>query len=209
MPIENEVKYVLHTESNLEREIRLGLSTYNATIHEIQQAYIGSEGRIRRRVETYKNGYRLDDPVTSLIFTYKHKLTNQKGSLELEMPMTKEDFELAWNEEKNISLIKTRISIPTSWSEIWEIDFFKDNNNTYLIIAECELMNGQERPTRMPDIIKDNLLYSVPEGDLRFKNRKLSDPKKVSEILESLVELDNDKKRIKIPALSLQGVFPS
>ncbi len=153
------------------------------------------EGRIRQRTRTHHKGRRISTPTVEYFFTYKHKLTNRKGSLELEMKMTKHDFELAWNEEKHIHLTKTRVVIATDPNEDWEIDFFKCNGETYFVLAECEL-RSYRAPKYMPDIVMANLLYTVPDNDPRFKNKELSNPNKTKHLLQLIMKETIDGKII-------------
>jgi hypothetical protein len=121
------------------------------------------------------------------IFTYKHGLTNRKGALELEMDMSKHDFDLAWTEEAKCKLSKLRIIIPCSWGEKWEIDFFNDERNLiYLVMAECEVFDDRVMPIKIPELVKANLALAVPEEDKRFKNKKLASPTYTKKLLEKI-----------------------
>lgn len=55
----------------------------------------------------------------------------------------------------------------------WEIDFFKNGEDLYFVMAEIELPEGHVRPTKIPSLLKQHLLYEVPLTDDRFSNRKL------------------------------------
>jgi CYTH domain-containing protein len=108
------------------------------------------------------------------------------------MKISKNDFELAWNEEKTIFLTKTRIVIHNDLNDMWEIDFFKDKDETYFVLAEFELSSNKHKAV-MPDIIKNNLLYVVPDNDPRFKNRALADSDKVRLLYQDIAETISDK----------------
>jgi CYTH domain-containing protein len=170
------------------------LRKYKTNVYHIQQAYIGAEGRIRRRIKTHHRGEKLKTADVQHFFTYKKKLKKQKGSLELEMEIDANDFNLAWNDvdfgttaEQFVSLEKTRYCLHMPWQEMWEVDFFKYEGKTYFVLAECELQSHTDAPKGMPDIVADNLIYIVPDNDTRFKNRRLADPLQTSNLLQEIL----------------------
>lgn len=59
--------------------------------------------------------------------------------------------------------------------EGWDVDFFKDGQETYFVMAEFEMPDGAVAPAKLPDFIADNLIYLVPREDCRFSSKKLSD----------------------------------
>jgi CYTH domain-containing protein len=65
----------------------------------------------------------------------------------------------------------------------WEVDFFKNGEETYFVMAEIELPDGVEKPSKIPHFISKSLLYAVPAEDCRFSSKKLSDVKYAREIL--------------------------
>ena len=168
------------------------------------------EGRIRKRIKTHHKGGKLRIPMVEYFFTYKRRLKTQKGSLELEMKISQHDFDLAWQEGKQISLEKTRYCLHMPWREMWEVDFFKTYDTTYFVLAECELLSHAHKPKGMPDIVKNNLIYIVPDDDMRFKNKQLADPIKAAQLLKDIsVESLYGEATKQNEALPLQSIFSS
>ena len=184
MPIEREFKYILRDSVKLWDHI-LTLPESNFTGRAtISQGYLSKGGRIRKRDWVFHSDS--TKPKVELIFTYKCDLTKQPGCLEIETPISEEDFDLAWDEADH-KISKTRYLLPCDMNNgTWEIDFFFDEQGCYLALAEFEVPATAGPPDRLPPIITDNLLYIVPEGDGRFKNRKLCERKKVKELLKEI-----------------------
>lgn len=188
MPIELEFKYVLRDAEELWTRLEPistpGLITGKA---DIQQGYLSRGGRIRRREWTIYQGEKLVSPKIENIFTYKHDLQTQPGCLEIETELSQEDFDLAWREADH-KLEKTRFNLPCLNSAgVWEIDFFRDSKGIYLAMAEFEVSAREGPPDRLHPLVKEYLIFSVPEGDGRFKNRKLGERKLVQELLKEIV----------------------
>ena len=137
--------------------------------YDINQGYLiatrGITVRIRKSVERNKK-------VCKNYFTLK---VNTAGrTIEIEQEIDERDFKDLWNIALN-KLKKIRYVLKNK-KERWELDFFKDyKNQTYISIAELEMPEEQQRPNKILDIVKDNLLYQVPITDVRFSNKLLSD----------------------------------
>jgi len=188
MPIEREFKYLLRSPEELWARLTpvttSGLIVGRALI---TQAYLGRGGRIRKRQWSVYRGEVLESPKIENIFTYKYDLTSQPGCLEMEMPMSEDDFQLAWSEADH-RLEKTRFMLPCNNSAgVWEVDFFHDAEGIYLAMAEFEVPALAGPPDRLHPLVREYLTYSVPEDDGRFKNRKLGDRKNVEKLLKEIV----------------------
>jgi hypothetical protein len=187
MPIEREFKYVLRDAEELWARLSPidtpGLITGKV---DIQQGYLSRGGRVRLKTWQIYQGKLQDEPKTERIFTYKHDLTNQPGCLEIESEISKEDFDLAWDEADH-KIIKTRFLLPcNNTSGVWEIDFFRDQKGIYLAMAEFEVPANAGPPDRLHPLVKEYLTFAVPEDDGRFKNRKLCERSKVIQLLKEI-----------------------
>lgn len=187
MPIEREFKYVLRNAeelwSRLEPVTTSGLITGRA---DIQQGYISKGGRIRLRTWSVYKGENLHCPKIERIFTYKHDLISQPGCLEIETEISEEDFDLAWSEATH-KIEKTRFLLPcNSTAGVWEVDFFRDDDGIYLAMAEFEVPTNSGPPDRLHPLVKEYLVFAVPEDDGRFKNRKLCERSKVVQLLKEI-----------------------
>lgn len=180
MPIEREFKYVLDHRNDLEQQLKV-MGVLGVTM---KQGYLSKGGRIRSK--SYPEGHGFHG-MNHFVFTYKHKLKNQPGCLEIENPISESDFKLGWADADHI-IDKTRYVVQCTNAFIWEIDIFRDaNGDVFFAMAECEVHEGQERPAEMHEFVKDNLVFAVPEEDNRFQNRKLSDVKKTSKLFKEVV----------------------
>ena len=176
MPIEREFKYVLDHRVNLEQKlIELGAQGV-----EIKQGYLSKGGRIRSKA--YPEGHALAG-TTQYIFTYKHKLSNQPGCLEIEQDITPSDFALAWSEADHV-IDKVRYVVECNNAFVWEIDIFKHGEKTFFALAECEVHEGQDRPVELHEFVKAHLILAVAETDNRFQNRKLADVKRATKLFK-------------------------
>jgi hypothetical protein len=189
MPIEREFKYVLRDANELWARLdpitTSGLITGRA---DIQQGYISKGGRIRLRSWTIYRGENLAVPKIERIFTYKHDLTSQPGCLEIETPMSEADYDLAWGEADH-KINKTRFLLPCNHTAgVWEMDFFRDDQGIYLAMAEFEVPADAGPPDRLHPLVKEYLVFAVPEDDGRFKNRKLCERKPVEKLLREIAQ---------------------
>lgn len=189
MPIEREFKYVLRNAEDL--WLRLAPMTRSGLIigcADIEQGYLGKGGRIRKRTWSVYQSEVMEEAKVEKIFTYKYDLTSQPGCLEIETEMTDDDYDLAWSEADH-KITKTRFLLPcNNTSGVWEIDFFKDEHGIYLAMAEFEVPARAGPPDRLHPLVRDYLVYAVPEDDSRFKNRKLCEREPVEKLLKEIVQ---------------------
>lgn len=161
--IENEVKYVLSLDSNIEDNIKKSI---------IKQGYDKNGARVRDQ-----NG----------ICTFNYKMKNGDFIEEFEMQITREEFERCYEFCSN-NLEKTRYTIKDEYSNTWDIDFFNSNDEIYFVMAECEMIDPhKEYPDKLIPFVEKNCIYQVPRADSRkFSSRKLSDVGYAKKILEEL-----------------------
>jgi CYTH domain-containing protein len=166
MPIENELKYILPLDFDATT-----LSGWEK--HGIRQAYLNDGPRIRQINADH-------------IFTYKKWIAQVKELVEIETAISQDDFELLWSQRVQ-SLEKTRYEKHIGAAE-WVVDFLHDpSGRNFVVMAEVELPRYVLQPDMIPDEIATRILYSVPAGDNRFTNKKLSDPDYAAKMYEELV----------------------
>lgn len=169
MPIENERKYVLPPDFDT-----AGLDGW--VRHDIRQAYLDDGPRIRQ----------IDD---GYLFTYKKWVKITKELVEIEVEISRDDFELLWSERAQ-SIEKTRFERHVDGVE-WVIDRLRDKDGAvYFVLAEAELPRGQQVPQHVPDAIAAHILYAVAADDNRFTNKKLSDPDYAARLFNEVVAGD-------------------
>lgn len=182
MPIEHEIKVVVRLDDELEYEAReMGRAI------RIEQGYLTKENgisvRLRKTLESQSG-------ISRYYLQNKCKV-EQKRVIEIGTQISEDDFKLLWPAADN-KITKTRYCIRGEYNEEfsgheqWELDFFKDGNKTYFIMAEIEFPESQKYPrSTMPDFIKKNVVYSVPRGDSRFSSRKLGNVRYAAELYRS------------------------
>jgi CYTH domain-containing protein len=154
MPVENERKYVLSPGFDAGR-----LKGWQEV--EIRQAYLDDGPRIRQIGADF-------------IFTYKKWAPHAGELVEIETPISREDFELLWPLRVQ-SVQKTR-HIKVVGDEEWVVDFLRDDaGDVFFVLAEVELPRFQAEPRAVVDEIADFVLYAVAADDNRFTNKKLAD----------------------------------
>jgi hypothetical protein len=183
--IEKEYKYILRHDVDVESILKNNIVTDKYTVIDIFQGYLTKGNRIREYTYKVKNGLVLLTPEIQKVRTFKLPLKDPSECLEFEDPISDNDFELAYEMATDL-ITKTRYVIYDDGNMKWELDFFQHEDYTYLQMAECEVFNGYGRPTVLPKIVEDNLLYVVPDGDERFGNKHLSDVKQVKNLLKDL-----------------------
>lgn len=188
MPIEREFKYVLRDAEEL--HARLVRDTTLIGQVDILQGYLSRGGRIRSRKwwEKYGEAFYASPSISRIeyIFTYKHDLVNQPGCLEIETEISEADFKLGWSEADH-KIKKTRFLLPSSeCAGVWEVDFFRDEQGIYLAMAEFEVPAEAGPPDRLHPLVQEYLVFSVPEDDGRFKNRKLCERSLVDSLLKEI-----------------------
>jgi CYTH domain-containing protein len=203
MPIERELKFVLNHSSSLMTDLRDAAAAENAPVsgtvcaYGIDQGYLQKGSRVRELSPVYLGGIPSGVAKPHYRFTYKQKLSNQPGDLEIECELTKADFDLAWAEAER-KLYKVRVVLPRGNFK-FEVDHFYESRDhfldgepPYLVLAEVELPNQGTQFAYSPEdlplhpIIEKHLLAAVPEGDNRFSNRKLGDTEYVAKVLREV-----------------------
>jgi len=181
MPTENELKYLLHIDSEPQFE-----ELARGTRH-IRQGYLGfSKGMSLRIRETLWETDERDSDRYEL--TFKQKIKSRV--IEIEKKLDSRDFEDLWNIAIN-RLEKIRYDLHVEddlgVSHHWEVDAFKDHNHkTYIIVAEHEMPEDMDKPEFVPAIIKENLVYAVPRSDDRFASKKIADVKYAKKLYEKM-----------------------
>ena len=188
MPIEREFKYVLRDADALYEKLMRDQTLTGMA--DINQVYLSRGGRIRSRKWWLKDGevFYASTAIAKVeyIFTYKHDLQTMPGCLEIETEISEADFMLGWSEADH-KIVKTRFLLPNDQGPgVWEIDFFKDEQGIYLAMAEFEVPAEAGPPDRLHPLVQEFLVFSVPEDDGRFKNRKLCERKLVETLLKEI-----------------------
>lgn len=155
MPIENERKFILPLGFDAGR-----LSGWAR--HDIRQAYLDDGPRIRQIDGEH-------------VFTYKKWIPLAGELVEVEIAISKEDFDLLWSQRVE-TVEKTRYEKRIG-DALWVVDFLRGpGGGVFVVMAEAELPRHVLSPESIPDEIAAHVLYVVGAGDNRFTNKKLSDP---------------------------------
>ena len=203
MPIERELKYVLKWTPELAHDLRVAASAEKKPVggtvyaYSIDQGYLQKGSRVRRLNPVFLTGIPSGVAEPRCRFTYKQKLKDRPGLLEIECDIEESDFNLAWSEAER-KLYKVRVVLPMG-NFVFEIDHFYENSASvsngdepYLVLCELELpYTGTDFAYKPEDvslhpIIEKYLLFAVPEGDDRFSNRKLGDRHYVTKVLSEV-----------------------
>lgn len=158
MPIEREFKFVMSMNLT-ENDINFGIEPI--TFH---QYYLNNGGRIRYEIK--------NNIVDKIKFNYKEFISPEIGQVEIECDISEDDAELL----KSVSiskLEKVRHFYVDGNGLKWEIDFFKNQNQTYFILMEVEVETGEFDLNKLPDIIKNNIQHIVNSDDNSFTSKKL------------------------------------
>lgn len=165
MPIENELKFILPLDFDA-----AALSDWEK--HDIRQAYLNDGPRIRQINDDY-------------LFTYKKWIPQVSELVEIELAISKNDFDLLWSQRVE-TLEKTRYEKHVGEAE-WVVDFLHDaTGQNFVVMAEVELPRYKPQPDAIPDEIASHILYAVTAGDNRFTNKKLSDAGYAAKVYEDL-----------------------
>ncbi|MEH6630718.1 MAG: hypothetical protein V7776_07825 [Halopseudomonas aestusnigri] len=160
MPIENEYKFCLHDpEGKLEKAL-LASDHFRAGI---KQGYIRKGSRIREWHDLQTNALRY-------IYTYKHRV--EDDVIEVETEISQEDFNKLWSvRERDVQKMRFKFSIDDL---TWDVDFLKNQNQTYFVIAEVELLEHERNVPEPPALIKDYVLGGTGRHDKTLSNKRLS-----------------------------------
>ena len=164
MATENELKYVLYNTDKIAEEIvKLSEKTYN-----LRQGYlIGTTLKQVRIRESVSTSGKIKHVMTVKFKTKQH-------IIEIETKIDSRDF---GDLSKLVTtwLRKTRHVIPFGPHK-WEVDLFYYSKKRYFIMAEVELPEGETNPDSIPDFIKNNLLYAVPQhANSTYSSRKIGE----------------------------------
>ncbi|MFD2206433.1 hypothetical protein [Kiloniella antarctica] len=160
MPIENEYKFCLHDPKGELEKILLASDHFRASI---KQGYIRKGSRIREWHDHQTNSLRY-------IYTYKHRV--EDDVIEVETDISKEDFERLWSvRERDIE--KNRFKFVVD-GLTWDVDFLKNQDKTYFVIAEVELHEDERDVPEPPAIIRDYVLGGTGRHDKTLSNKRLS-----------------------------------
>ncbi len=170
MPIENERKFVLKDDDQLEATLA---GTAGVTRCFLRQAYLDAPGLRIRSLQ--------GDEGLRHVFTYKRPVDGQV--VEIETDISAIDFERLWTQRRE-TLEKARFS----WTDgpfHWDVDFFKgEDGRTYFAQAEVEMPEDAREPPALPPLLASHLLAVAPEGDPRFSSKRLSDRAHATALLD-------------------------
>lgn len=164
MGMENEVKYPLTRRSAAESAMRALVEAGTARFEDVRQGYVNPETRVRR--------FEAVDGTVRHVFSFKRMLQNGVV-IEIEADLGERDFHLLWKEGGD-RLSKRRYSFPDG-EVCWDVDFFYDDRGTYFAVAEAEMPEGMERPSRIPPDLAPYVLFEASRKDARFASRALAD----------------------------------
>jgi CYTH domain-containing protein len=172
MPIENERKFVLKDDDDLERSLA---GEPGLTRSFLRQAYLDVSGMRIRSID--------EGGAIRHVFTYKRPIDGQ--TVEIETEISPVDFERLWSQRRE-TLQKLRYS----WTDgpfHWDVDFFKtDDNRTYFTQAEVEMPEGQTEPPSLPPRLAGHLLAIAPAGDQRFASKRLASQAHAEKLLADI-----------------------
>lgn len=165
MPTENERKFVLKF---CENEIQ----SKHEKLLLLQQGYLafakGMTLRVRKEVNQHSGK-------TKHKMCFKQSVKNRMGVVEIDNLIDERDFDDLWNVSVNQVSKRRHILKFKNSDEVWEVDFFTYDDDTYFAMAEVELPEERVAPNSIPDIIKRNLLYEVPISEQdKFSTKQLA-----------------------------------
>lgn len=179
MPIENERKFVLEREGELEP--RLGKAIGIAR-HFLRQAYLDAPGVRIRSIEGQDG--------TRHVFTFKRTIEGQVVEIETEISAI--DFDRLWTQR-----IEMLQKVRYSWNDgrfHWDVDFFKDEaGKTYFAMAEAEMPEQDTDPPALPPLLAPHLLIVAPVGDPRFTSKRLADRAHAAQLLADIHSRERDR----------------
>ena len=172
MPIENERKFVLDEDGQLESRLS---QAPGVTKSRLTQAYLDSAGV---RIRSIESAGRLRH-----IFSFKRPVDGQMVEIETEIDAA--DFKRLWTLARE-TLCKTRYS----WADgrfHWDIDFFKTSDGrTYFALAEVEMPEHEQHPPEVPACLTSHLVGAAPLGDPRFTSKRLADQSHAERLLAEI-----------------------
>ncbi len=174
MPTENERKFVLKLDRELEKRLAQMPGVARSLI---VQAYFDSPGVRIRAVEAAGEVRRL--------FTFKQPVADQV--VEIETDIDAADFARLWKVRRE-TLQKVRYSWPNGRFR-WDVDFFKTPEGaTYFAVAEVEMPEHERIVPPAPPCLAAYVLAQVAYGDPRFTSKRLADRSHAERLLDEVVE---------------------
>src|SRR5258708_30165169 len=162
MPIENERKFVLNEDGQLEPRLA---QAPGVTRSRLNQAYLDSAGVRIRSIETAGK--------LRHVFSFKRPVDDQM--VEIETGIDEVDFKRLWTLARE-TLRKTRYSWADGRFHL-DTDFFKTaEGRTYFALAELEMPEHEREPPAVPARLANHLLGLAPLGDPRLTSTRLADP---------------------------------
>lgn len=172
MPIENERKFVLNEDGQLEPTLA---QAPGVTKSRLTQAYLDAPGVRIRSIETAGK--------LRYVFSFKRPVDGQM--VEIETGIDEADYKRLWTLARE-TLRKTRYS----WADgryHWDTDFFKaDDGRTYFALAEVEMPEHERDPPAVPARLSSHLLGLAPLGDPRFTSKRLADQSHAEQLLADI-----------------------
>ena len=167
MPTEHEYKYMI----SMDVSGRTGTDYISRIAKEkqtIKQGYLSFSKGTSTRVRCIT-----DEGRQKWSFTYKQKVGDRV--IEIEKKIDERDGNDLWS--VCIGKLEKDRYVLQEDNLTWEVDFFKNGEQVYFVLAEVELAEGAPRPAndKMPSLIKNHILYEVALDDDRFSSKKLSD----------------------------------
>lgn len=184
MPTEHEYKYAIAMDvlqHHPEERIRVVCDKHLI----IEQGYLafskGMSCRIRSIMEHGK---------TKWFLTFKQKVSNRV--VEIEKKLDERDGHDLWGVA--VGRLKKDRYVFNRDGVKWELDLLKKHDGSvYFMILEVELPEGHPRPKKLPDFLKNHVLYEVPLTDDRFSNKRLGDVNYARQLYAELITNTGDK----------------
>jgi CYTH domain-containing protein len=172
MPTENERKFVLRNDKELERLLS---QAPGVTRSLIVQAYLDTPGIRIRAIES--------DGEVVRVFTFKRPVDGQV--VEIETELSAQDFARLWKLRQE-TLQKVRYSWPDGRFR-WDVDFFKtQDGSTYFALAEVEMPEHVRNPPPVPPRLAGYVLGLAPEGDPKYTSKRLSSQAHAEHLMQAI-----------------------
>lgn len=180
MGIENERKLLLDVVRSQEiiKQLR---SDPAVSWYDITQGYLSGSCRIRHVVPHV-------NPIQNeqFIFTFKTKVRG--STVEIENEISTHDYQKLFLICKPV-IVKTRAKIACG-DYTWDIDFLRKHKSgeIYLAMAEVEMPEFANDIPKVHELLEPYAMKWIDQGDKRFNNRNLSNPKKAVKIMSDVAD---------------------
>jgi CYTH domain-containing protein len=180
MPIEHERKLILNTSQHaqLMKELR-----HDASVEwfDITQAYINNSCRIRHVVP-----HKMKHDQEQFVFTFKTKVRG--ATVEIETEISVHDYQKLFLISKPV-IVKTRAKILCA-DHHWDVDFLRKpkSGEVYLVMAEAEMPEFATELPEIHELLEPYAMRWIDQGDKRFNNRNLSNPKKAARAVAEITD---------------------